>query len=87
MGIDFYLGSINDPITSYGVNIQACKAPIAAGQVINIACCERYTLIDLVNMINEILGNKHEPKFSLYSAGDMKHSLAGIYKAKELLDY
>jgi UDP-glucose 4-epimerase len=68
-------------------NIQACTAPKAAGQVINIACGERYTLIDLVNMINEILGKHIEPKFEKDRAGDVKHSLAGIDKAKEVLGY
>lgn len=68
-------------------NIQACTAQKAAGQVINIACGERYTLIDLVNMINEILGKKIEPKFEKDRAGDVKHSLAGIDKAKEVLGY
>jgi UDP-glucose 4-epimerase len=68
-------------------NIQACTAPKAAGEVINIACGERYTLIDLVNMINEILGKKIEPKFEKDRAGDVKHSLAGIDKAKDLLGY
>lgn len=68
-------------------NIQACTAPKAAGEVINIACGERYTLIDLVNMINEILGKHIEPKFEPDRAGDVKHSLAGIEKARELLGY
>jgi len=68
-------------------NIQACTAPKAAGEVINIACGERYTLIDLVNMINEILGKNIEPKFEKDRAGDVKHSLAGIDKAKEVLGY
>jgi UDP-glucose 4-epimerase len=68
-------------------NIQACVAPKAAGEVINIACGERYTLIDLVNMINEILGKQIEPRFEKDRAGDVKHSLAGIEKARELLGY
>lgn len=68
-------------------NIQACTAPKAAGEVINIACGERYTLIELVQMINEILGKNIEPKFETDRAGDVKHSLAGIKKAKELLSY
>jgi UDP-glucose 4-epimerase len=68
-------------------NIQACTAPKAAGEVINIACGERYTLIELVQMINEILGKNIEPKFETDRAGDVKHSLAGIEKAKELLSY
>jgi len=68
-------------------NIQACIAPKAAGEVINIACGERYTLIQLVQMINEILGTNVEPRFEPDRAGDVKHSLAGIEKAKELLGY
>ncbi|MCB5270644.1 MAG: SDR family oxidoreductase [Candidatus Cloacimonetes bacterium] len=68
-------------------NIQACTAPKASGEVINIACGKRYTLIDLVDMINEILGKNIEPKFAPDRAGDVKHSLAGIEKAKELLGY
>jgi UDP-glucose 4-epimerase len=68
-------------------NIQACVAPNAAGKVINIACGERYTLIELVEKINAILGKNVEPKFEPDRAGDVKHSLAGIEKAKELLGY
>lgn len=68
-------------------NLLACTAPKAAGEVFNIACGERYTLIDLVNMINEILGKKIEPRFEPDRAGDVKHSLAGIEKARELLGY
>lgn len=68
-------------------NIQACIAPKAAGEVINIACGERYTLLDLVQMINEILGKNVEPRFEPDRAGDVKHSLADISKAKKLLGY
>ena len=68
-------------------NIQACTAEKAPGEVINIACGERYTLIELVQMINEILGKNIEPRFEPDRAGDVKHSLAGIEKAKELLEY
>jgi UDP-glucose 4-epimerase len=68
-------------------NIEACTAPHAAGEVINIACGERYTLLDLVEMINEILGKNVEPRFEPERPGDVKHSLAGIDKAKDLLGY
>ena len=66
-------------------NIQACTAENAAGEVINIACGESYTLLDLVRMLNEILGKDIEPIFENERAGDVKHSLAGIEKAKEVL--
>jgi UDP-glucose 4-epimerase len=68
-------------------NIQACTAAKAAGEVINIACGERYTLLDLVQMINAILGKDIQPRFEPERPGDVKHSLAGIDKAKELLRY
>ncbi|NLW19662.1 MAG: SDR family oxidoreductase [Candidatus Cloacimonetes bacterium] len=68
-------------------NLQACTAPKAAGEVINVACGERYTLLDLVQMINSILGKDIQPRFEPERPGDVKHSLAGIEKARELLDY
>ncbi len=68
-------------------NIAACTAPKAAGEVINIACGERYTLVELVSLINNILGKNIEPRFEPDRAGDVKHSLADINKAKHILDY
>jgi UDP-glucose 4-epimerase len=68
-------------------NIQACTAEKAPGEVINVACGERYTLIELVQMINKILGKNIEPKFAPDRAGDVKHSQAGIEKAKDILGY
>jgi len=41
----------------------------------------------LVKMINEILGKNIEPRFAPERPGDVKHSWAGIDKAKELLSY
>ncbi len=68
-------------------NILACNAEKAAGEVINIACGASYTLLELVKMINEILGNNIEPRFASERPGDVKHSLASIGKAKEVLGY
>jgi len=68
-------------------NLLACNAEKVAGEVINIACGKSYTLLELVKMINEILGKNIEPRFAPERPGDVKHSWAGIDKAKELLDY
>jgi UDP-glucose 4-epimerase len=68
-------------------NILACNAEKAAGEVINIACGESYTLLELVKMINEILGKNIKTRFAPERPGDVKHSLANIDKAKELLDF
>ncbi len=68
-------------------NLLACNTEKAAGEVINVACGKSYTLLELVKMINEILGENIEPKFYPERPGDVKHSWAGIDKAKELLGY
>lgn len=68
-------------------NILACTTPGIAGEVFNIACGERYTLLDLVEAINQILGTHIEPIFQPERPGDVKHSLAGIEKAKESMHF
>jgi len=68
-------------------NLLSCKAEGAAGQVLNIACGESYTLIDLVNSINLILGTNVKPLFASKRVGDVKHSLADITKCKAILGY
>lgn len=68
-------------------NLLACTVPDVAGEVFNIACGERYTLLDLVHTINEILGTRVEPLFEPPRPGDVKHSLADIEKAKRMLGF
>lgn len=68
-------------------NILACTAPNAAGEVFNIACGVKYTLLELVEAINKALGKNIEPKFDKDRTGDVKHSLADISKAQSLLGY
>jgi len=68
-------------------NLQACIAKNVAGKVFNIACGQRYTLIQLVDTVNKIMGKNIEPKFAKERPGDVKHSMASIDKAKNSLDY
>ncbi len=69
-------------------NLRACVAPrLCAGEVMNIACGYQISLIKLVEMLNDILGTRISPIFKEERRGDVKHSLAGISKAKELLGY
>ena len=68
-------------------NLLACTAKDAPGKVLNIACGERYPLIDIVKMINDILGEEVEPLFEKERPGDVKHSLADIQKAREILGF
>lgn len=68
-------------------NLLACTADGAVGQVFNIACGERYYLLQLVETINRILGTRVEPVFAAERPGDVKHSFADIARAKEKLGF
>jgi UDP-glucose 4-epimerase len=68
-------------------NLAACATDRANGESVNIACGERISLLDLMNQINETLGTNIEPIFEPERAGDVKHSLAGIEKAEQLLGF
>ena len=68
-------------------NILACEANNVQGQVFNVACGERTTLLHLLEAINCILKTDVRPIFEKERIGDVKHSEASIEKAKELLHY
>lgn len=68
-------------------NIAAANAPEAAGHVLNIACGQRYSLLQLLELIGEILDIDVQPVFEQARQGDVKHSLASIVNAGKLIDY
>lgn len=69
-------------------NLLACKSSrVGRGEVINVACGERYTLNQLAGFLSEIMGLEVEPAYSAARPGDVKHSLADITLAEELLGY
>ena len=58
-----------------------------AGKIINIACGTSFSVLDLLKAINEALGKNIDPIFAPARKGDVKHSLADISLARELLNY
>jgi nucleoside-diphosphate-sugar epimerase len=68
-------------------NLLAATAPGVGGQVFNIACGQRYNLLELVATINRILGTDITPVHTAPRAGDIRHSLADIVRAREMLGY
>jgi nucleoside-diphosphate-sugar epimerase len=68
-------------------NLLAATAPGVGGQVFNIACGQRYNLLELVATINRILGTDITPVHTAPRAGDVRHSLADIVRAREMLGY
>ena len=59
----------------------------AVNQVYNIAKGEQTSLIDLVKLLQNIIGKSIEPTHHPERHGDIKHSHADITKAKTLLGY
>ncbi|WP_025321312.1 SDR family oxidoreductase [Deferrisoma camini] len=69
-------------------NLRACEASReACGKVYNVAYGERISLNDLYREIAGLLGCDLEPRYGPPRPGDVKHSLADISRARELLGY
>jgi UDP-glucose 4-epimerase len=68
-------------------NLMACTTKDIAGEVFNIACSERHTLLQLVYLLNKIMGTSIVPIFEDQRPGDVKHSLADISRAKEKMGF
>lgn len=68
-------------------NLLACTAEGMGGELFNIACGQSYTVLQLVDALNRILGTAIEPLFEEERPGDVKHSLADISRAKEKLGF
>lgn len=74
-------------VNNVSANLLACTKPNVAGEILNIACGESFTLLDLVDSLNRIAGKSIEPVFGPAQPGDIKDSLAGIEKAEGLLGF
>lgn len=59
----------------------------ALNQIYNIACGDRTTLNDMVQILEQVSGKSLKVKYGPERPGDVRHSLADISKAKELLEY
>jgi UDP-glucose 4-epimerase len=70
-------------------NMLAAAAPAekVGGQVFNIANGESTSLNQLMSKLNVLLGTSIEPIFAPPRTGDVKHSLADIERAKQMLGY
>jgi UDP-glucose 4-epimerase len=58
-----------------------------AGRVFNAACGRQFTLLALIDSINQILGKEIKPLFADPRPGDVRESLADITTAEEVLGY
>lgn len=69
-------------------NRRACQAPPEAlGLAYNVACEERISLNGLLQALGGLMGKRPDPVYAEARPGDIKHSLAGIGRARQLLGY
>ncbi|MFD1335310.1 SDR family oxidoreductase [Oceanobacillus iheyensis] len=68
-------------------NLLAATAKNLKGEVVNIGTGTQIQLNDLVDRINNILGKNISAIHTKDRAGDVKHSLADIQRAKDIINY
>jgi nucleoside-diphosphate-sugar epimerase len=68
-------------------NWHVANHPRAAGGVFNIGCGTRTSLNQLVTWLNSVLGTALQPSYEAARAGDVRHSVADVSKARDLLGY
>lgn len=56
------------------VNLLACEHKAAKGQVLNVASGQRVSLLELVEVLNDLLGTRLSPQFEPERPGDIRHS-------------
>lgn len=67
-------------------NIKAAHAQTKAnGEVINVACGKSYSILDIVDNLNRLLGKDIKPQFGPARAGDVRKTHADITKLKREL--
>ncbi|HUT44673.1 MAG TPA: NAD-dependent epimerase/dehydratase family protein, partial [Sedimentisphaerales bacterium] len=68
-------------------NLLAARAKRTKGEVINIACGQAVTVNEIIDMINNLLGKSVKPTYTPPRPGDVKHSLADITAARNLINF
>ncbi len=68
-------------------NLLAASAAGAAGEAFNIACGERTSLNEIIARLSALAGREIESVNVDSRPGDVRHSLADISKAREVLGY
>ncbi len=69
-------------------NLLAARHPQSfRGDVFNVGAGERHSLNQLVAQLNEITGHESQVEYQVERAGDVRHSLADIGRARQVLGY
>jgi UDP-N-acetylglucosamine/UDP-N-acetyl-alpha-D-glucosaminouronate 4-epimerase len=68
-------------------NLLAARATGGAGEVFNVGCGERVTLLAIIEKLESILGRRLERRHEAARAGDVAHTQADVSRAKRELSY
>ncbi len=67
--------------------LAATAARKLSGEAMNVACGQKFSLLDLLAEISRLAGREAEPRFEPARAGDVRDSLADVALARELIGY
>jgi UDP-glucose 4-epimerase len=68
-------------------NVRAADAPQASGRFMNVASGKRTSVNDLLSSIGDRLGRELRISYEPERPGDIRHSWAGVERARELLGF
>ncbi len=69
-------------------NLLAMRSPkVGAGEVFNVGTGRQASLLDLLAVLGELTGRRVEPQFREARAGDIRHSVSDIARARAVLGY
>lgn len=68
-------------------NRLACVAPGVSGEVFNVACGERHSLLEIAAIIGRFVGRELPRRHVAPRRGDVRHTLASIGRAQRKLEY
>jgi UDP-glucose 4-epimerase len=68
-------------------NLLSCTTPGVGGEVFNVACGERHSLLEIADIFGRFLGRELPRKHVGTRRGDVRHTLASIDRAVKLLGY
>jgi UDP-N-acetylglucosamine/UDP-N-acetyl-alpha-D-glucosaminouronate 4-epimerase len=68
-------------------NLTACQAAGVAGKLFNVAAGSRHSVLELLETLQDITGERLPARFNPSRMGDVPHSYADIGQARELLRY
>ncbi|HET9492531.1 MAG TPA: SDR family oxidoreductase [Methylomirabilota bacterium] len=68
-------------------NVMAAHADGVGGEVFNVGCGARVSLLDIAARLETLLGRRLERRHGPARPGDVRHTLADIDKAKRMLGY